>query len=184
MNDFNNYVTAVNEFWFEELTPKDWWIKSEKLDLEIKKRFGEIHQIAKKGHFEVVRNEPNARLAEIIILDQFSRNIYRDTPDSFSCDILAMIAAKEAVACGDDMKLPIEKRKFIYMPYMHSESLEVHDQAVQLFEKLDSEDNLNFEHAHRDIIIRFGRYPHRNKILGRDSTPEELEFLTQSGSSF
>ena len=184
MNDLNRKLEDVIKFWFEELTPKDWWVKSDQLDSKIKHQFSELHKIAKEGKLETVRNSPEARLAELIVLDQFSRNIYRDTPDAFSCDELALSLAKEAVAIGDDMKLPQFKRPFIYMPYMHSESLEVHDEAVKLFEKLGLEDSLKFEHAHRDIIVRFGRYPHRNKILGRDSTTEELEFLTQPGSSF
>jgi len=184
VNDLNGKVQAVNVFWFKELTQKDWWVKSEKLDAEIKSRFGELHEMAKEGKLESVRNTPEARLAEIIILDQFSRNIYRNKPEAFACDGLALSLAQEAVANGDDMKLAQQQRHFLYMPYMHSESLEVHDQAVKLFEKLGSEDALKFEHAHREIIVRFGRYPHRNKILGRESTQEELEFLSQPGSSF
>ena len=117
-------------------------------------------------------------------MDQFSPNIYRDTPDVFSCDALALSLAKEAVDTGYHLKLPKEKRQFIYMPYMHSESLEVHNEALKIFEDLGLENSLNFERAHRDIIVRFGRYPHRNKILGRESTKEELEFLTQPESSF
>lgn len=184
MSNLNNKVKEVNQFWFEELTQKDWWTKSEELDSKIKQRFGQLHQMAKEGKLESARNSPEARLAEIIILDQFSRNIYRDTPDSFACDELALALAKEAVANGDDMKLPEVKRTFIYMPYMHSENLVDHNEAVKLFESLGSEEHLKFEHAHRDIIVRFGRYPHRNKVLGRESTQEELDFLTQPGSSF
>ncbi len=177
-------LLSVNTFWFEELSQKEWWVKSEELDQTIKERFGDLHSLASKNGLVDIRTTPEIRLAEIIVLDQFSRNIYRDTPDSFSSDELALSLAMEAVANGDDMKLPEEKRSFIYMPYMHSESLEIHDQAIKLFEKLGSESSLKFEHAHRDIIVRFGRYPHRNKILGRESTEEELEFLRQPGSSF
>lgn len=185
MDDLKNKIEEVIYFWFEELSPRDWWIKSEKLDLTIKERFLKLHQIASKGELLPIRTTPEAKLAEIIILDQFSRNIYRETPKAFAYDSQALELAKETVASGDDQKLPVEKRKFIYMPYMHSESLEVHDEALALFKSLDGDEKtLNFEKAHRDIIERFGRYPHRNKILGRVSTQQELDFLAQPGSSF
>ncbi len=184
MSDRLTQVQQVNSFWFEELSPKDWWVKSEKLDQEIKNRFGQLHELAKKGGLADMRTTAENRLAEIIILDQFSRNIYRDQAEAFSCDELALNLAMEAVEVGDDLKLPQTQRSFLYMPYMHSESLEVHDKAVKLFESSGLADNLKFEHAHRDIIVRFGRYPHRNKALGRESTEEEVEFLSKPGSSF
>lgn len=184
MKDLKAKPQEVIDFWFRQLTPKQWWIKSDELDSTIQTRFGELHQMANAGLLEDIRTSPEGRLAEIIILDQFSRNIYRNQPDSFASDPLALSLAEQAVSVGDDLKLPIEMRQFIYMPYMHSESLAVHDQAVKLFEKLGVEGSLKYEHLHRDIIKRFGRYPHRNKILGRESTPEELEFLSKPGSSF
>lgn len=184
MNDLNMALNSVNTFWFEELSQKDWFMKNEEVDLLIKTRFGELHKLASQNGLKSVRTSPKLRLAELIVLDQFSRNIYRGHPESFASDELALSLAKEAVSNGDDMKLSDLERKFVYMPYMHSESLEVHDEAVRLFEKLGFEDSLKFEHAHRDIIVRFGRYPHRNEILGRQSTPEEIEFLSQPGSSF
>lgn len=184
MNDLERKMQAVLKFWFEELNERDWWVKNPELDLRIKERFGSLHHTASAGGLKSIRKTAELRLAEIIILDQFSRNIYRDRPESFGSDELALTLAKEAVALGEDMKLSEKKRSFIYMPYMHSESLAVHDEAVGLFEKLGNSNSLKFEHAHRNIIARFGRYPHRNKILGRESTPEELEFLNQPGSSF
>jgi uncharacterized protein (DUF924 family) len=125
-----------------------------------------------------------ARLAEIIVLDQFSRNMYRDTPQSFAYDVIALVLAQEAVAQGAHRELALPKRSFVLMPYMHSESLLVHEQAMQLFDQPGLEDDLDFERRHKSIIERFGRYPHRNAILGRTSTAEELEFLKQPGSSF
>jgi uncharacterized protein (DUF924 family) len=184
MDDYNRAIQEVIKFWFDELSPKDWWIKSDELDLKIRNRFGKLHQLAKEGKLESIRSFPEGKLSEIIVLDQFSRNIYRNTPEAFACDEFALSLAKKAVAIGDDIKLSQEKRVFIYMPYMHSESLEVHDEAVELFEKLGVEESLKFEHSHRDIILRFGRYPHRNTVLGRESTPEEIEFLRGPGSSF
>jgi uncharacterized protein (DUF924 family) len=117
-------------------------------------------------------------------LDQFSRNIYRDTPRAFAQDPLALVLAQELVASGGDRQLNPTQRAFAYMPYMHSESLLVHAQAVRLFDQPGLESNLKFELRHQDIIARFGRYPHRNTLLGRASTAQELAFLSEPGSSF
>ena len=184
MKDLKIGLKEVITFWFEELTEKDWWVKSDELDSIIASRFGELHKIAKQGKLKSVRNNAEARLAELIILDQFSRNIFRNKPNAFACDELAIILAQEAVVLGEDLKVPPIKRQFYYMPYMHSESLEIHDEAVKLFEALGLKNSLMFEQKHRDIIVRFGRYPHRNKILGRESNQEELNFLLEPGSSF
>jgi uncharacterized protein (DUF924 family) len=123
-------------------------------------------------------------LAEIIVLDQFSRNVWRDTPRAFAQDALALALAQELVARGDDAALPLAQRRFAYMPYMHSESIVVHQEALRLFAQAGLEDNLRFERSHLAILERFKRYPHRNAILGRESTPEELAFLQEPGSSF
>jgi len=125
---------------------------------------------------------PEGRLAEILVLDQFSRHIHRDTPGAFAQDPMALALAQEAVALGIDQDLEKSRRHFLYMPYMHSESLVIHDRALELFEALGVA--VDFEIRHRDIIERFGRYPHRNETLGRKSTAEEIEFLKQPGSSF
>lgn len=179
-------VTAkdVLDFWFNELTPKDWWRKSNELDELIRQRFAATHAAASCAELSSWREQPLGRLAEIIVLDQFSRNMYRDLPAMFASDSLALVLAQEAVWCGADETLGLDQRKFMYMPFMHSESLAIHEVALKLFDVPGLEDNLKFEHRHRDIIIRFGRYPHRNKILSRESTGEELEFLSQPGSSF
>ena len=118
------------------------------------------------------------------MLDQFSRNIYRDDARSFASDTLALALAQEAVASGADQSLSAVERSFLYMPYMHSESAAIHIVAMQLFDQPGLESNLEFEKRHKAIIDRFGRYPHRNAVLGRASTPEEVEFLKQPGSSF
>lgn len=174
----------ILRFWFEELEPKQHFVKDKALDETIIERFGAVHQEASKGELASWRDTPEGALAEIIVLDQFSRNIHRDTPKAFAQDADALLRAQEMVARGDDMNVDEEKRCFVYMPYMHSESPEVHSEAVKLFEALGDEMNLKYEHMHKDIIDKFGRYPHRNVILGRESTPEELEFLTQKNSSF
>ncbi|WP_281543985.1 DUF924 family protein [Grimontia sp. SpTr1] len=174
----------VLTFWFEELTLKQCFAKSDELDRTIEARFGEVLEQASICECFNWREDPEGRLAEIIVLDQFSRNIHRDTPRSFAQDPLALALAQEAVSLGIDRELPPAQRSFLYMPYMHSESKTVHEEALRLFNQPGLEDNYQFEIRHKEIIDRFGRYPHRNEILGRESTPEEVEFLKQPGSSF
>jgi len=174
----------IMTFWFEELQPSAWWTKDPQLDEQIRQRFGELHRQASVGELWRWRAAPEGRLAEIIILDQFSRHIYRDQPGAFAQDAVALVLAQEALAAGADQQFSRLKRRFFYMPYMHSESMLIHQQAMELFSAEGMEEDLGFEVRHRDIIQRFGRYPHRNAILGRDSTEAEREFLTQPGSSF
>ncbi len=175
---------AILHFWFNELSPQQWWVKDETLDKEIARRFADIHAKAARCELFDWRMAAKGRLAEIIILDQFSRNIYRDQPQSFACDPLALALAQEALAVEADKALSPTERSFLYLPFMHSESAEIHKVAVMLYGVAGLEDNLDFELKHKHIIDRFGRYPHRNHILGRESTPEEIEFLKQPGSSF
>ncbi len=177
-------MNEVLKFWFEELTPKDWWVKNTELDQKITERFSLTHLQASLGELFSWRKTAEGRLAEILVLDQFSRNMFRDDPRSFAYDSMALVLAQECVALKIDQKLELTKRKFIYMPYMHSESLIIHDQAIELFAQEGLEENLKFEHAHLTILQKFGRYPHRNKILGRESTKEEIEFLKGPNSSF
>lgn len=174
----------IHEFWFEELKPAMWWKKDAQLDQLINQRFGALHRQAASGELWQWRTTPEGRLAEIILLDQFSRNIHRGLPGSFAHDGMALVLAQEAIAVGADLALPVAQRNFLYMPFMHSESLAIHERAVALFSTPGMEDNLDFELRHCDILQRFGRYPHRNEILGRSSTEEELVFLTRPGSSF
>lgn len=174
----------VLRFWFEELDSSSWWKKDVALDAHITQRFGAVLESAARCELSHWRDSATGRLAEIIVLDQFSRNIHRDTPASFANDSLALALAQEAVRSGDDQRLEKQQRSFVYMPYMHSESLQVHAEAMRLFEALDNGKQLDFERRHQAIIQRFGRYPHRNAILGRASSAQEIEFLNQPGSSF
>lgn len=176
---------TVLDFWYSELKPADWFRKSDALDEQIRARFGAVHARACQGELWEWRTSARGRLAEVIVLDQFSRNLYRDDPRAWAADPMALVLAQEAVAGGHDQALetPME-RCFLYMPYMHSESSLVHEQAVVLFDQPGLEDNLGYEYKHKAIVDRFGRYPHRNAILDRESTPEELAFLQQPGSSF
>jgi uncharacterized protein (DUF924 family) len=161
-----------------------WWAKDVSFDSLIAERFGKTHQAAVLGELYGWRKQPEGRLAEIIVLDQFSRNLYRDRPAAFSADPMALALAQEAIAGAHDQSLPANRRLFFYMPYMHSESRLIHLEAVRLFTALGLQENLEFELRHKAIIDRFGRYPHRNALLGRESTPEELAFLQAPGSSF
>lgn len=174
----------VIQFWFEELEPKQRFIKDAELDEQIRSKFGAAHDKARQGLLYTWREHPLDALAEIIILDQFSRNLFRESELAFATDSLALVLAQEAIRKKYDTELDSTKKAFLYMPFMHSESAEVHEIAMYLFDQPGLEDNYNFEIRHKDIIDKFGRYPHRNKILGRKSTAEELEFLSQPGSSF
>ena len=174
----------ILDFWFVEHSYQDWYSGGAAFDQKIKDRFCDVHTKATKGELYLWRDTPEGRLAEIIILDQFSRQLFRHSADAFAYDGMALALAQETVRAGDDQKLPAARRHFVYLPYMHSESLAIHDEAVRLYEALGNEDGLLFEHKHRVIIERFGRYPHRNKVLGRESTAEEVAFLAAPGSSF
>ena len=176
--------TDILHFWFEELTDKQHFVKETALDEAMRSRFGATLEAAARCELFAWRATPEGRLAEILVLDQFSRNIFRDTPRAFAQDALALVLAQEMVAGGHDQQLTPAQRAFAYMPYMHSESLVVHEEAVRLFAQPGLENNLNFEHRHKAIIDRFGRYPHRNALLGRASSAEELAFLREPGSSF
>ena len=174
----------ILDFWFNELTPKHHYAKDTALDEAIRTRFGATLEAAALCELFAWRATPEGRLAEVLVLDQFSRNVYRDTARAFAQDALALALAQELVASAQDRSLPLVQRSFAYMPYMHSESALVHAQAVVLFNQPGMEDTLRFELRHQAIIERFGRYPHRNAILGRTSTPEELAFLNEPGSAF
>lgn len=174
----------ILKFWFEEIQPAHWWKKDEAFDALLVERFSSLYSRACLCELYEWRKQPEGRLAEVIILDQFSRNMFRDTARAFSMDAMSLTLSQEAVACGADQDLNPVQRSFLYMPYMHSESLQIHEIAVDLFDRNGLKNNLDFELRHKRIIERFGRYPHRNEILGRRSTAEEIEFLNQPGSSF
>ena len=175
---------TVLDFWFKEIDAKQWWTKSAEFDQLIASRFGSLHAAAARCELHPWRETPPGRLAEIIVLDQFSRNMFRDQPQAFACDAMALALAQTAVAAGADAVLEIQQRAFVYMPYMHSESPLIHGTAQALVSQAGLESSLASEHQHKAIIDRFGRYPHRNAILGRASTTEELQFLATPGSSF
>jgi uncharacterized protein (DUF924 family) len=174
----------VLRFWFEDVPASQWWKVDPDFDEQLRQRFGALHQAASHGELQAWRADLPGRLAEIIVLDQFSRNLHRGTLRAFACDGMALVLSQEAMVLDEasEMLTPVQ-RAFLYMPFMHSESRAIHAQAERLFRER-APDNLNAELRHKAIIDRFGRYPHRNAILGRLSTPEELDFLQQPGSGF
>ena len=179
----------VLKFWFEETDEKKWFAKDENFDEDIRKRFGELHKLASHGALENWMREAESALALVIVLDQFSRNMFRDKSQAFAQDSLARDYSEQAIEKGFDLKLDGKRRAFFYMPFMHSENIEDQDKSVEFFEHLAKHDPkekgyLAYAKKHRDIIEKFDRFPHRNRILKRESTPEEEEFLTKEGSSF
>lgn len=174
----------ILKFWFEELNPKQWWTVDEALDAEIRRRFLPVLEQAKRGELFAWRSDAKGRLAEVIVLDQFSRNIFRGDAAAFAQDSSALILAQEAIAAGAEKSLSPIERSFLYLPFMHSESRMIHEWAERLYRDNGLAENYDFEIRHKTIIDRFGRYPHRNAVLGRESTAEEMEFLQQPGSSF
>lgn len=173
----------ILHFWFNELTPTDWYNSTE-VDQLIRQRFTHIHRQATAGECVQWRETIHGRLAEIIVLDQFSRNLYRQSAQAFAYDGMALVLAQEALQAPDLPELTKEELAFLYMPFMHSESLMIHNKAMILFDQPELETNFEYEKKHYAIIKRFGRYPHRNEALGRCSTAEELAFLQEPDSSF
>jgi uncharacterized protein (DUF924 family) len=172
----------VLNFWFEEHGPGDWWQGSSEFDAAVAEQFSETFEQAAAGELWEWRKSPHGRLAEIIILDQFSRQLFRGQGRAFAQDNMALVLAQEAIRAGADQALTTEQRQFLYMPFMHSESLAIHDQAMELFKSLGNEDNLKFEIGHREVIERFGRYPTRNAALGRENTAAETAYLAERDS--
>lgn len=173
-----NYKDVLS-FWFELTPPEKWWEKDDKFDEIIRKKFLEMHDKAIQSELSCWRECAEGALAEIIVLDQFSRNIYRNKPESFAFDGMALALAQEAIRRKLNQELEPKKRAFMYLPFMHSESLMIHETALEFFSETGLEHNLSFEKEHISIIKKFGRYPHRNQILGRPSTHKELSFLKQ-----
>ncbi len=179
-NPANSYHRVIN-FWFNELTAKQWFIKSTVLDDKIRNNFERLYQQIIAGEKSHWRKCAEGRLAEIIVLDQFSRNMYRNNAKSFQADMLALALAQTAIQSGDYHQLESTKRVFMVMPFMHSESKQVHIEAEKIFAEIGG-GNYNFELKHKNIIDQFGRYPYRNKILGRKSTKEEIEWMLTNKS--
>ncbi|MEZ5816240.1 MAG: DUF924 family protein [Hyphomicrobiaceae bacterium] len=178
------WVGDVIRFWLEETPPEKRFKKDEALDSEIRARFEALYDRVAADPPDTAALTPRLALATLIVLDQFSRNMFRGSPKAFAADSVALSIARAAVAKGLDRQLETTERLFVYLPFEHSESLADQDQAVELIAGLGNAEWDRYAVAHRDIILRFGRFPHRNEVLGRASTAEELAFLEQPGSSF
>jgi uncharacterized protein (DUF924 family) len=177
-------VDEIVKFWFEELSPEAWYKADEKRDGEIRQRFVQAYDELKSGVPARWLETPKGYLAAILALDQFPRNMFRGDPKAFAADVEALGLAKRAIAEGVDMRLPPDMRAFIYLPFQHAEDKADQASSVELFTALGNPNNLDFALRHKAIIDRFGRFPHRNAILGRESTEEESSFLKEPGSSF
>lgn len=182
--------SSILEFWFGP-TPgaerPEWFRKDDAFDARVRERFGEAVAAAIDGDFEDWAATPRGALALVILLDQFTRNVHRDTPRAFAGDARALAVAQHAIARGFDRRLSPVERWFLYMPFQHAESREVQRRSLALFEALAQDGlpgPLDWARKHAAVIERFGRYPHRNAVLGRASTPEEIAFLQQPGSRF
>ncbi|MEO1747087.1 MAG: DUF924 family protein [Pseudomonadota bacterium] len=182
MTDTQPEAEAVLQFWLVETDEKMWWSASEAFDAQVRIRFAKTLKRAEKSELWTWRTTPRGRVAEIIVLDQFSRQLYRKSGRAFANDTLALALAQELVAQNLHTQLEHFEKHFALMPYMHTESLAVHDEAMKLYAEV-GEKALDFEKRHRDVIKRFGRYPKRNEALGRLSTAAELEYIAATGNS-
>lgn len=174
----------VLHFWFGELSRQQWFAVSPELDVASRERFGPTHLALSRGEVTTWRETPEQRLAAIIVLDQLSRNIYRGSPLAFAADWMALREARLAIDAGADQAVSAEQRGFFYLPFEHSESLADQERSVELFKALGDADYLDYAERHLAVIREFGRFPHRNAFLGRESTGAELEYLSKPGAGF
>jgi uncharacterized protein (DUF924 family) len=172
----SDWAASIVRYWFEELQPEAWFRKDERVDAAILERFGEAYQQLAQIRPEQLQTALEC-LAAVIALDQFPRNMFRGLPRAFATDALALSIAQRAIASGWDQQLTQQQRLFLYMPFQHSEDRAVQARSIELFTQLGLADNLDYAQRHKQIIDRFGRFPHRNAVLGRQSTTEELQFI-------
>lgn len=171
------WIPQILHFWFEELSPEDWFAGKPELDDIIWDRFGDLRQDLKAAPPEAADLDGKGHLAAVIVFDQFSRNMFRKSPEAFATDGLALALAKDAVDRNLDLSLHPREQHMLYMPFMHAEDREMQALCVELIAKLGIPGILDFAESHKKVIDRFGRFPHRNKVLKRESTAEEIAFL-------
>jgi uncharacterized protein (DUF924 family) len=172
----------VIAFWFIEHGADDWFGGKAEFDAALAARFADLHPRVAKGEAWAWRVTPDGRLAEIIVLDQFSRQLHRGSALAFAQDPMALALAQEAIDRGADLAVDPVRRPFFYLPFMHSESLLIQDEGMRLYSALGDAEQLDYQVKHREAIARFGRFPFRNKALGRQSTPEEIAYIAEAGS--
>lgn len=177
---------SVLSFWFEETTPEQWFLSDPSFDRIVVSKFSGLYEDAALGLYDEWMGTPEGSLALCILLDQFPRNMFRGTPRAFATDKKALGIANRALDRGFDKALPPRDRRFLYLPFEHSENLDDQKKSVALFETMRGDDETGYDYAvrHLAVIERFGRFPHRNKILGRVSTSAEEDYLAQPGSGF
>lgn len=176
----------VVAFWFQESTPEQWFKKDPAFDAAIRDRFWDTHRAAAAGQLDRWADTADGLMAVVLVLDQFSRNLFRDSPEAYAQDAKALQLARAGIARGFDLEVePPDHRVFLYLPFEHSENLADQDEAVRLCEERTEDPRfLDFAHRHRDVIQTYGRFPHRNAVLGRANTPAEEEYLAQPGAGF
>ena len=179
MSDYSIDPQTIVDFW-RDLGPERWFTRYDELDATIAQRFGDVYERAALGELDHWAEEPNGALALVLLLDQFPRNMFRGTPRAFATDDKALALAKAALARGDHYHVGEDINQFLAMPLMHSEDLGDQEACVRWMQEI-GEENVPFAEEHRDIVARFGRFPHRNPILGRTTTPEEQAYLDGGG---
>lgn len=167
----------VLDFWFSDEARPHWFAKSENFDAEVRRKFAVLYEHVRDGAHADWKDSPRGLLALVIVLDQFPRNMFRNSPQAFASDDLALMLAELGIAKGFNARLSPEERMFLYMPLQHAEKMDVQEQSVARFRELDMAEPLDYAIQHRDIIARFGRFPHRNRTLGRVSSLDELSFM-------
>lgn len=179
-------MASVLDYWFRELAPAQWFRGGAELDPEIRRRFSGLVADARDGKLDDWAAEPRGRLALILVLDQFARHVHRGSPDTYDGDAKAQELTREGVELGMDRELAFSERHFFYMPLMHAEDAALQELSLRCFAGLrdDVEAVLGFASHHAGIVQRFGRFPHRNALLGRSSTPEEAEFIASDANIF
>ena len=180
----DGWVGEVLQFWFEQTEPDQWFEKDPTFDASIRERFLGLHEILVSRGNDGLLADARTALAAVIVLDQMSRNMFRDTPRAFATDLQALRVSEAAIVRGFDAGLTKDQRMFLYLPFEHSEDRQSQARSVALMASLGDPELQKWAEAHRAIVDRFGRFPHRNSVLGRTSTPEETEFLEQPDSSF
>ncbi len=174
----------VLKFWFVEHGQPDWFGAKPEFDTLIAEKFAETHAAAARGETWRWRSTPEGRLAEIIVLDQFSRQLFRGRAGAFATDSMSLVLAQEAVAGGHHLFVPMPQRMFVLLPYMHAESVDIQAESMRLHKAIDAPDLLKFAQGHADCIARFGRFPKRNAALGRTSTPDEAAYIAGTEGMF
>ena len=172
------WVPQVLNFWFEQLEPAAWFSGASELDDIIWDRFGDLRQELKASPPDPADLDGKGHVAAVIVFDQFSRNMFRRSAEAFATDALALVLAEDALARNLDLSLHPREQQFLYMPFMHAEDRALQAKSVELFSRIGIPGVVEFAEAHKSVIDRFGRFPHRNKVLKRESTPEEAEFLS------